>query len=177
MITLKDFFETVDYKITEGSDYGWSCFGSDAYTLTAWNGDHDGWGASVVFSCKDQTVYEVDIADYQRKRAYRLINPDYVEAVRAEARNRGIDNDEAWDDTKYTDLEIDSDWLDKACAIVHGQEYDTRVSVPVDFTDEELLRYMKMAHERDITFNSFIEEALREAIERYLPESKGVVSA
>jgi hypothetical protein len=41
------------------------------------------------------------------------------------------------------------------------------VSVPVDFTDEELLAYMKIAHERDITFNQLVEEALREAIIDY----------
>ena len=33
------------------------------------------------------------------------------------------------------------------------------------FSDEDLLQYMKLAHERDITFNQFIEEALRHAIE------------
>jgi hypothetical protein len=50
-------------------------------------------------------------------------------------------------------------------SIKAGEDYDTRVSVPVDFTDEELLTYMTMAHERDMTFNQFVEQALREAIE------------
>jgi hypothetical protein len=36
--------------------------------------------------------------------------------------------------------------------------------MPVDFSDEELLTYMKMAHDRDMTFNQFVEEALRQAI-------------
>jgi hypothetical protein len=39
------------------------------------------------------------------------------------------------------------------------------VQVPVDFSDEDLLKYMKMAHERDMTFNEFVEEALRHALE------------
>jgi hypothetical protein len=39
--------------------------------------------------------------------------------------------------------------------------------VSVDFSDDELLKYMKLAHERDITFNQLVEEALRAAIERY----------
>lgn len=38
-------------------------------------------------------------------------------------------------------------------------------SVEVDFSDEELLQYMKLAHEKDITFNKFVENALRRAIE------------
>lgn len=39
-------------------------------------------------------------------------------------------------------------------------------SVDVDFSDEELLQYMKLAHEQDITFNKFVENALRAAIEK-----------
>lgn len=38
-------------------------------------------------------------------------------------------------------------------------------SIELDFSDEDLLQYMKLAHERDITFNKFIELALRRAIE------------
>ena len=39
-------------------------------------------------------------------------------------------------------------------------------SIEVDFSDEELLKYMKLAHDMDITFNKFVEDALRAAIER-----------
>jgi collagenase-like PrtC family protease len=67
------------------------------------------------------------------------------------------------------DLDVVDDFIQKALAIKAGEDYDTRVSVPVDFTDEELLAYMKIAHERDITFNQLIEDALREAIKTYAP--------
>lgn len=39
-------------------------------------------------------------------------------------------------------------------------------TVVVEFTDEELLKYMMMAHERDITFNQFVEQALTHMIEQ-----------
>jgi len=42
---------------------------------------------------------------------------------------------------------------------------DGKESIEVDFNDENLLQYMKLAHERDITFNKFIELALRKAID------------
>lgn len=42
---------------------------------------------------------------------------------------------------------------------------DGRAEIEVDFTDEELLTYMKLAHEQDITFNQFVEQALRRLIE------------
>lgn len=38
-------------------------------------------------------------------------------------------------------------------------------SIEVDFSDEELLQYMRLAHEQDITFNRFVENALRVAID------------
>jgi len=44
-------------------------------------------------------------------------------------------------------------------------EKDDRAEIAVDFTDEELLTYMKMAHEQDITFNQFVENALRQFLE------------
>lgn len=40
-------------------------------------------------------------------------------------------------------------------------------SLELDFSDEELLQYMKLAHTKDITFNKFVENALRAAIEKF----------
>ena len=39
--------------------------------------------------------------------------------------------------------------------------------IELNLTDEDALRYMKMAHELDITFNEFVERALLAAIEKY----------
>ena len=165
MITLKDFMETVDYRITEGSDYCWQCYGHNAHMLDSWNGDQDGHSLTVIFDTKTQTVYEVQAHDYVRQRAYRLVNPDFKAAHDREANQRDVNLNQAWDDVDYIDLETVEDFLEKAQAIVANEDYDTRVQVPVDFSDEELLTYMKMAHERDMTFNEFIETALRQVID------------
>lgn len=167
MITLKDFMETVDYKVTEGSDFCWSCYGDNAYRLDSWNQDQQGHTVSIVFDTRTHTVYEATAYDYARERAYRLINPDYKELHEAEAISRDVVENQAWDDVNYVDLETDEDFLDKARAIVADEDYDTRISVPINFTDEELLTYMKLAHERDITFNQLVELALREAIDQH----------
>lgn len=169
MITLKDFMEAVDYRITEGSNYQWQCFGSNAYCLDSWNGDLEGHTVSIIFDTKDQTVYQAMAYDYARKRAYRMTNPDFKEDFDAECQDRDI-LDIAWEDDegnpiKYIDLEVEDDFLEKVHSIVNEEDYDTRVQVPVDFSDDELFRYMKMAHERDMTFNEFVEMALRAAID------------
>lgn len=169
MITLKQFMETVDYRITEGSDYQWQCFGPNAYCLDSWNGEQDGHTISIIFDTHTQEVYQVMAYDYTRNRAYRMTNLSYKADFDAECEDRDV-IDEAWelDDgtpVKYVDLDVVEDFLEKACAIVNDEDYDTRVQVPVEFTDEELLTYMKMAHDRDMTFNAFVEMALRAAID------------
>jgi len=167
MITMKEWMELVDYKITEGSEYGWGCYGPYSYTLDSWNGVHGtgGYSFSITFSTKSQKVYEVSMCDYTNDRAYRMINPKFQKKHEKEAESRNVNLNEAWDDVDYVDLDVADDFIQKALAIRAGEAYDTRVSVPVDFSDEELLQYMKLAHERDITFNELVEEALRNALE------------
>ncbi len=169
MISMQEWMKLVDYKITEGSDYGWTCYGPNSYTLDSWNGGHgkDGYTFSIIFSTKSQKVYEVSMSDYTNDRAYRMINPDYAEKHRKEAESKSVIGNNAWDDVDYVDLEVDDDFIQKALAIRAGENYDTRVKVPVDFSDEELLQYMKLAHERDMTFNQFVEQALRDALNEY----------
>jgi hypothetical protein len=178
MINLKDFMETVNYRITEGSNYGWNCFGFDAYTLDYWNGDHSGYSMVVTFDTKTQVVYMVEAHDFKNQRAYRMVNLAFKEAHDAEHKTRGIE-DQAWEDdngnpVKYTDLDVDADFLEKARAIVAGEDYDTRVQISVDFTNEELLKYAIMAHEQDITLNALIEGALRDMIDEYNRNPEGV---
>jgi hypothetical protein len=44
------------------------------------------------------------------------------------------------------------------------EEYDTRISVPLELDDDIMFDLMKLAHERDVTFNKLVEDILREAI-------------
>jgi hypothetical protein len=170
---MKQWMEMVEYRITEGSDYGWNCYGHDVYCLDSWNGDQDGHSFTIIFDTKTQEVFEMQAHDYTNQRAYRLINPNYTAQRIAEVAGRGTD-DIAWDDVDYVDLETSEDFFEKATAIYLGKDYDTRVEVPIDFTDEELLKYMKLAHERDMTFNQFVEEALRQAIEDHQRDPEGM---
>ena len=169
---MKEFMELVDYKITEGGDYGWSCYGNNAYQLSSWNGVHDkgGYSFNIVFSTKTQKVYEVDVCDYTNNRAYRMIHPDYIKKFNKENTTRGVDAKYAWDDVDYIDLETVDDFIQKGLAIKAGEQYDTRVEVPLDLDDETSFKLMKMAHERDITLNQMIEKVLQGVID----DSKGL---
>ena len=151
MLTLKEFIELVDYKITEVSDYFVNVPG--LYLLSSWNGEQDGYSFDIAFDPADnQRVYLVEANDMKNNRAYRLKDP-------------ALDIDDvAWDGVNYVDLESDDDFIQKALAIKAGEDYDTRVSVPVEMEDDLLFELMKNAHERDITLNQMMELILREAI-------------
>ena len=165
MITMKEWMELVNYRITEGCDYGWQCYGPDVYQLDSWNGEQDGHSFTIIFDTRTQTVYEVQAHDYVHNRAYRMINQDYAKKMKKEAKKRDVDRDQAWDDINYTDLEVDDDFIQKCLSIREGEDYDTRVSVPLELGDDEMFQLMKMAHEQDITLNQLVEQLLRRVIE------------
>ena len=161
---MKEWMELVGYRITEGSDYMWQCYGSNAYALDSWNGEQDGHSFTVIFDTRDQTVYEVQAHDYVHNRAYRMINPDFQKKYKKEAKHRDIDKNNAWDDVNYIDLEVDDDFIQKCLAIQAGEDYDTKVSVPLELEDDKMFELMRMAHEQDITLNQLVENILRNMI-------------
>jgi hypothetical protein len=162
---MKEWMELVGYRITEGSDYGWQCYGPNVYQLDSWNGEQDGHSFSIIFDTRDQTVYEVQAHDYVHQRAYRMINEDYAKKMKKEAKRRDVDRNEAWDEVNYVDLEVDDDFIQKCLAIREGEDYDTRVVVPLDLDNDLMFDLMKMAHEKDITLNQMVEEVLRRVID------------
>ena len=164
MITLKDFLEVIDYRITEGWDYQWKCFGDNAYGMDHHDPDRTENSFTIIFDKKNKTVYSVEAHDYQNERSYRLLHPDFAQAHKAECEERGID-DLAWEHVKFTDLETEEDWLEKARAIFAGEPYDTRISIPLDLPDHELLQIFMLAHKVDMTFNDYVEKILREMLE------------
>jgi hypothetical protein len=142
----------------------WQCYGSNAYTLDSWNGEQDGHSFTIIFDTRDQTVYEVQAHDYVHDRAYRMINEEFQKKNRKEAKKRDVDKDNAWDDVNYIDLEVDDDFIQKCLAIQAGEDYDVRVSVPLELEDNQMLELMSMAHEQDITLNQLVENILRNVI-------------
>lgn len=162
MIDLKKWMEIVNYRITEGSDYFWGRERTKAYSLDSWNSDQDGHSFTIIFDTNTQEVFEVQAHDYSRNRAYRLINPAYSHSSEEEGHQ---DSDKiAWDEVEYVDLEEDDDWIEKAIAIQAGKDYDTRVQLSLNFTDEEALKYMRLAHEQDMTFNDWVNKVLSEQL-------------
>lgn len=169
--TLKQFLDTIDCRITDGSEHCWQSFGPNAYNIESWNGEHEtGRSFSVIFDTVTQEVFEMTAHHNQRARSYRWINPDYATAYREEAQRRKVDITVAYDDVHYIDLETAEDYYTKARAIFLGQEYDTRVEVPLELEDDLMFELMLLAHKRDITLNRLVEEILINAINNELTD-------
>jgi len=165
MVTIQDFSQAIKFQFTGGSEYGWQCFGPNARWLDS--EEPSKYSASIVFDGVNQTVYSAEVSDLINDRSYRWINPEFAQALADEAKLREINNNQAWDDVEFTDLEVAEDFLQKCAAIVNGQlDYDTRISVPLTLSDAEMLDLMTRAHKEDVTFNQYVESILRTVIER-----------
>ena len=101
----------LNHRITGGSNYHWQCYGPNARYLD-YESDHA--HASVLFDSETQVVYEASVnAKDEKLTPYRWLNPEYKDAYYTESAYKGIDPDNAWDDTNWCDLEVADDWLEK----------------------------------------------------------------
>ena len=159
--------EALDHKITGGSEYGWQCWPNARWL----DYESDYAHASVVFNSETQEIYTAEVNDKADKyKPYRWLNPTYKEDMYREARKRRIEANRAWDNVMWTDLEVQEDWLDKARAIMRGEEFDERIEVPLDLDNDTLMQLFMMAHERDVTLNKMVEIILQEVVDRHKNE-------
>lgn len=154
--------EALDHKIVGGSEFQWNCWPNARYLDYETEHAH----ASVIFNIDTQEVYCAEVNDKDdNHKPYRWMNPLYKQWYIDDAKERGVDPDQAWDNKKWYDLETQEDWLEKARAIMHGETFDTRIQVPLTLGNDELFKLMTMAHERDITLNQMVEIVLQQALD------------
>lgn len=109
-INLKNYLESVKYKIQEGFEYGWECFGKNTFALNTEGkkGSNFIYSTQVIFNTKNQTLYEVSFWDYVGRRVFRWINPRFVSKVKKEYKNRNLCFYTASDEMKFEDVSFDS---------------------------------------------------------------------
>ncbi|NCQ51612.1 hypothetical protein GW796_06905 [archaeon] len=113
----------------------------------------------------DGKVYEIIVEIPDSQTCYRWINPSIKDAYLKETEILfGDESQYAWDDVKYTDLDVEDDILTKLEAIFKKLPFDPDVLFPLDLDDETFIRLSKMAHERNITLNMMVVEILSKII-------------
>ena len=168
-MNLEQVNNLFQHKITDGSEYLWLCYGPDVRSIDYTSKYACGY---VVFDTETHEVYELSVSPVQaawaiEPKPYRYINPDYREAYDDEAKSRGIDPNEAWDNIKWVDLETEEDFIEKASSMFKGEKFDTRIQVPLDLDNDTILKLSMEAHKRDITLNQMVEELLRNVIAQH----------
>lgn len=163
---LADLMTAMDYKVSDSQEFLWACFGPNARYM-----DFESEHAYVqsVFDTKTQQVYEVVIEPKilsGARHLYRWTDPNFKLAFCDEAKSRGVDPDKAYDDTDWTDVDLESDILEKATDIFNGKPYDPDIVVELTLTDDQWLKLAIAAHERRMTLNRYINYVLRCEIRR-----------
>jgi len=170
---LNQVNNALEHRITGGSEYCWKCYPNARFL--DYSSDYG--YASVTYNVESLEIYEATVEmkpakdKYSNKiiseaGPYRWLNPDFKDAMYAEADTRKVDKDQAWDDIKWIDLEVEEDYLEKATAIFNGEEFDERILLPIDINDELFTQLAKEAHRRDITFNALCMEAISDFIKK-----------
>lgn len=180
-MNLQQVFEAGKFLISDGSTYGWSCFGPNACLVDFSSSPKMLTNvASVTFDRVNQTVYNVEVffvtSDSESKdTAFRWINPEYIRAYRNESYGRGVPFKSSYDGIEFIDKDNETEILEilklamsypdaESC----GDELKTYINtclIEIDLNKDQLLELMVKAHERDITFNQYMGEVLQLAVE------------
>lgn len=109
---VKDFLEAVDFTITGGAEFLWSCYGPNTWILDS--GDN-----SAVINRNTGRVYEVLVLDSIAAKLgspckpCKWVDPSVIEEYIAESTRRGFDPWQAYDDVSFTLIKEESDVLDE----------------------------------------------------------------
>tara|TARA_A100001037_G_scaffold244817_1_gene225966 strand:+ start:111001 stop:111300 length:300 start_codon:yes stop_codon:yes gene_type:complete len=90
--------------------------------------------------------YQLEVQKNEQDELFVELPPELMTSLGWE-----VGDDVKWEETKEGGFRLTK------------VKYET---VELDFDDEELFKYMQVAHERNQSFNQFVEEALTEVIER-----------
>lgn len=159
---MEAYVKAIDYKITDGSEFLWQCFGPDARFLDS---SDDIFHISAVFDTKTQRVYEVSISEtYGGDLRYRWIDMEYLDAYKSEAKQRNVKWDEFTEELNWHMTDDFDDIIDKVTKIPKGEEYDPRVVLVLELEDDVKEMIETAAALRGVSIDQFVEEALKAVI-------------
>lgn len=173
-LNLNDFFELVNYKITEGSVYSDHKYGPDLFCFDYWNKIHDegGLSFSVVFNTKTCIIFEMTACEYGSNLAFKWVNP-LIPKMDPDL------NDQAWDNVNYTHvtdsevfLEIGKIFIDRvqifALKLIGNGNQEILESILEDSHDKikEIISYQEQEiQEQEIRDAELKEELIEEFTE------------
>lgn len=162
---IKEILDTIGYRFSAGSNYLWGCYGEHATYLDFKTVSGKPVG-SVVYDSETAEVYEASVEVPGRALAYRWMDTFAREDHEIEAKRKNIDPNNAWDDVSYTDIDVIDDFLEKLSAIINEEEFDERIIVPIEVSEQEEMQLYRLAHAADMTVNDYVNKILRDEMNR-----------
>jgi hypothetical protein len=116
---LNQVFEACGGRVNGGSEFGWACYG-DARYMDFCDSDGNDDVVNCVYSPATQEIFEVQVWVNDDNVVYSWRNPEYKKAYKAEAKERGVDANNAFDNIQYTKVKSEEEILDLAQKMIHG---------------------------------------------------------
>lgn len=116
-ITIKDFLDLIKYRIYEGSNYQWECFGKNAFCFDYWDQENDISGG-MIFDTETHVVYYVTFTNEKTDVSYRWVHPEWRDIYAQEVINKGV-SDMAWDDIPFIDIDDAEEMLEKSACLIN----------------------------------------------------------
>lgn len=107
-IQICDVLREFNYRITGGQEFGWKCFGENAWIVDV------GYDTSVYFDRMTGEVYAINCYTFDECN-FHWINPAYFAAYKEECEKRGVGEDE-----KYVDYET-------ILSVVHDSDFEGQI--------------------------------------------------
>lgn len=163
MTHIPEFLEAIQYNITNISEFTWNCYGRN--TIWIDSNKTTRFDVSANFCTTTKELREITMHDYKLNNSYRWTDPKFQEARQIESFKYNVDDKVAYGMVKFIDVEVAEDILEKITDAYNDVEYNDKIIVPLDISDKDFLTFAKAAHELDITFNEFVELAIKQAVE------------
>jgi hypothetical protein len=150
MITLNQYLELIQYKVTEG--YKFSMYSDDAYCLYHHNENKKFSSVSIVFDMYTRVVYAAEIIDTETDSAYVICHPSVLEQTK-----QGFDNF-----SRYKFLETVDEFIELADKVL-GLE-----TIQFDMDDETMALIEAGAKAYGLPFDAFVSMVLHNKLKESL---------
>ena len=162
MITLSEWLRAVKYQVQYSVPRPKlsTVDGTSNFRVFSASGNRDSIEyehiSNLIFNEETENATVIEFIDYNQSLAYRWINPVYRDS------NMELI---VVPEVEFIQLDEEADIMEKITALFNGEEYDSRVTVPLDLTEHEIYMLAMGAHKQDITLNEYIGEVLKAAME------------
>jgi hypothetical protein len=170
LMFVQDFLKLVNYRVTEGQNFGWDCYGKYAYSFTSEisEGGHD-IAISCIFDLTTSVVYEFEVyLSGEDERAYRWISESHIDAYHQEALKRGVSAEEAYEGMKFNNVDTSHEIYEIAETFCKGRIYEPNVEFTLNLPESMLDKLCELAWENSMT----VDELIPSLVETYREHTK-----